>query len=77
MLTSEAATVERGRALLAEAPSLADLDAVARSLLDALRARGPLATLDAHVHDEREEILDDPAIDPLVRERSMLRLEAL
>jgi hypothetical protein len=78
VLRRESLAVDRARALLGdERPALPLLDAVARQLLGALRSGGPLAALDAFVQDEREEILDDPAIDPAVRERSMRRLEAL
>jgi len=78
VLARESATVARAGALLAStSPSLAALDLVARLLLDALRAEGPLGALDGWLRDEREELLDDPAIDPAVREHSMRRLEAL
>ena len=78
LVVREAATVARGRALLeGSSPSLAALDSVARPLLDALRQVGPLASLDQRLHDEREEIMDDPTIDPDVRAHSMKRLELL
>lgn len=78
VLRRESRTVEQARAHLeAPSPSLAALDSVARPLLEALRAEGPLAALDGWLRDEREEILDDPAIDPALREHSMRRLEAL
>lgn len=78
VLEAEASSVERARALLAdERPDLGALDAIARHLLERMRRRGPLSAVDGWLRSEREEILDDPAIDPAVRERAMQRLERL